>query len=333
MKAAFYQRRGDPSTVLQVGARPVPVPGDGELLVRVAYSAVHPADVKRRAGLLGNDTYDEIIPHSDGSGTVVAVGSGIMPAEWLNQDVWVYNAQRGRPFGTAAEYVALPVGQCRRVVGGYGLRDVGGIGIPMLCSHAAVFHCGPVQDKTVLVTGAAGAVGRNAVQWARWGGARRIVAVVRDDRQAALARQLGAHESLVLCPGEAMPDSTLASVDAVDLVVDVDIGRNAPWVPQTLAQFGVWSAFASSSAITLDFRSLTNRNAGIRFIQTHSLAQHELDRALLDIDRIHADRAVVHQNGPVFPLDDIAQAHALVEQGRAASTVLISITESATCQS
>lgn len=328
MKAAYYRQKGDPFAVLHVGSRPTPVPGDAELLVRVAYSAVHPADAKRRAGLLGNDSFDEIIPHSDGSGTVVAAGTHIVPAEWVGKQVWMYNAQRGRAHGTASEYVALPVRQCRLVPSGYSLRDAAAIGIPMLCSHAAVFHAGAVKGKTVVITGAAGAVGRNAIQWARWGGARRIFAVVRNASQAALAMRLGATESLICCAEDTAPAGLPGGQGFADLVVDVDIGRNASWVQRILGPSGVWSAFASSVPIALDFRSLVNCNATIRLVQTHSLKPEEVQRALDDIDLIHADRAVLHHTGPVFPLEEIARAHALFEEGqRPQSTVLISIGE------
>ncbi len=75
MKAAFHRKVGNANEVLQIGERPVPVWARTEPLVRVAYSAVHPAGVKRRARILPATPYYEIIPHSDGSGTVVAVGA------------------------------------------------------------------------------------------------------------------------------------------------------------------------------------------------------------------------------------------------------------------
>jgi len=45
------------------------------------------------------------------------------------------------------------------------------VGVPVLTAHRSVFAAGPVTGKVVLVTGGAGAVGRYAVQWAKWGGA------------------------------------------------------------------------------------------------------------------------------------------------------------------
>jgi hypothetical protein len=70
---------------------------------RVAFSGVNPGDVKKRQDAFGvGMPYPRVIPHSDGSGTVDAVGKGIWQ-EWIGRSVWCYGAQSYRPFGTAAE--------------------------------------------------------------------------------------------------------------------------------------------------------------------------------------------------------------------------------------
>lgn len=78
MKAAWYVGQGDASEVLRVGERPEPVPGDGEVRVRVRFSGVNPGDTKKREGWLGSaKPYPEVIPHSDGAGVVDQVGAGV----------------------------------------------------------------------------------------------------------------------------------------------------------------------------------------------------------------------------------------------------------------
>ena len=79
MKAACYQTTGAAKDVLTVEDVPDPEPSPGEVLVRVAVSAVHPSDVKTRAGARGPMTFPRVIPQSDGAGRIIGVPPG---TEW-----------------------------------------------------------------------------------------------------------------------------------------------------------------------------------------------------------------------------------------------------------
>jgi NADPH:quinone reductase-like Zn-dependent oxidoreductase len=107
MKAAWFESFGPARDVLVVGELDRPEPGPGEVLVKLAASAVNPSDVKKRMGsapsLLDGGL---VIPHSDGAGVIESVGDGVS-ADRIGERVWVYQAQHGRRFGTAAGYVAL----------------------------------------------------------------------------------------------------------------------------------------------------------------------------------------------------------------------------------
>jgi NADPH:quinone reductase len=107
MQAAWFDRFGPACDVLRVGDKAVPVAGPGDVLVRLRTSGVNPSDVKKRAGSAPNlldDGY--VIPNSDGAGVIEAVGEGV-EAKRIGEKVWVYQAQFGRRFGTAAQYVAV----------------------------------------------------------------------------------------------------------------------------------------------------------------------------------------------------------------------------------
>ena len=113
MKAAIYQRIGDPS-VLEVVDRPVPEPGPGEVLVRVAVSGVNPTDWKSRQGdgparrrAAGR------CPHQDGAGRGRGGGHGV-DAALVGERVWIWEAAWQRPWGTAAEYTVVPARQVVR---------------------------------------------------------------------------------------------------------------------------------------------------------------------------------------------------------------------------
>jgi NADPH:quinone reductase len=85
-----------------------PRPAPGEVLVRVRASGVNPGEVKKRADWMGFGIgYPRVNLHSDGAGTIEEVGEGLSPSR-VGERVWVWGAQSGRPFGTAAQYAALP---------------------------------------------------------------------------------------------------------------------------------------------------------------------------------------------------------------------------------
>ncbi len=192
MQAAFYERTGPAGDVLTVEDIPAPVPGPGEVRVKVAWSGVNPSDVKSRAGSRTKSLpYPRIVPHSDGSGVVDQVGPDV-PSTRIGERVWVWNAAWMRPFGTAAQYVVLPSGQAVLLPAKTEL-DVGAcLGIPALTAYHAVTADGGVANKNVLIAGGAGAVGHYAIQFARIKGAKQIIATVSGEEKAALAREAGA---------------------------------------------------------------------------------------------------------------------------------------------
>jgi acetyl-CoA acetyltransferase len=167
MRVVWYERKGPAREVLQHGELPTPEPGAGEVRVRVHASGINPSDTKNRSGWGGNTAmpFPRVIPHQDGAGVIDAVGAGV-PAARVGERVWVYEAQLGRPFGTAAEWVVVPAEKAVRLPAGTDFAAGACLGVPAMTAHYAVFADGPVQGQTILVTGGAGAVGNYAVQWA-----------------------------------------------------------------------------------------------------------------------------------------------------------------------
>ncbi len=108
MQAAWYEHRGPARDVLVVGHMADPEPCAGEVRIRLAFSGINPGDVKKRSGWQGAPMpYPRVIPHSDGSGVVDALGAGVANLR-LGQAVWCYAAQSYRAFGTAAQQVVVP---------------------------------------------------------------------------------------------------------------------------------------------------------------------------------------------------------------------------------
>ena len=74
MKAVWYERTGPAADVLTFGDMPMPVPGPGEVLIRLQASGVNPADAGRRAGTYARMEFPRVIPNSDGAGLIEQVG-------------------------------------------------------------------------------------------------------------------------------------------------------------------------------------------------------------------------------------------------------------------
>jgi NADPH2:quinone reductase len=130
--------------------------------VRLHASGVNPSDWKIRKGGFGRGLIAPlVIPHSDGAGVIDAVGAGV--DERIGERVWIWNGQWKRPYGTAAEYIALPAEQAVRLPAGVDFAAGACLGIPALTALWALRRAGLLSKSNVLVSGGAGAVGHYAV--------------------------------------------------------------------------------------------------------------------------------------------------------------------------
>jgi len=145
MKAAWYEKQGAARDVLVVGEMDDPKSRAGEVRIRIAFSGVNPGDVKKREDAFGvGMPYPCVIPHSDGSGTVDAVGEGVS-GEWVGRRVWCYGAQSYRPFGTAAEYTVVPLKQVAPLPTDVPLEQGACLVITGITAHRAVHVAGWVE--------------------------------------------------------------------------------------------------------------------------------------------------------------------------------------------
>ena len=306
---------------------PEPHAGPGEVRVHLATSGVNPSDVKRRGGWRGQQMpFDRIVPHSDGAGVIDEVGDGVGSAR-MGERVWVYNAQWKRPFGTGAEYVALPAAQAVHLPDGSGFPAGACLGIPGMTAHRCVFADGAVEDKTVLVTGGAGSVGFYAVQLAKWGGAT-VITTVSSGAKAEVAASAGADHVLNYreddVAGRIMEISDGAGVDHI---VEVDFGANLPVGDAVLKRHGVIVTYASMSKPqpVLPFYSLMVRNVLIRFVFVYEEPPAKLARATRDIDTCLEEGFLRHLIAERFPLGETAAAHVAVESGRLIGNAVIDV--------
>ena len=323
MQAAWYERNGPADEVLVVGEMPTPEPGPGEVRVRLAWSGVNPSDVKSRARrpLIA----PRIVPHSDGSGVIDAVGAGV-PAARLGQRVWTWNAQWKRPMGTAAGFVTLPSEQAVDLPASVSLEAGACLGIPGLTAVQAVRLAAPQPGQTVLVTGAGNAVGHLVVQLARRLGAR-VIGTAGSDPRRALALQSGAIEVVDYRQPEAVRQVLdLTGGAGVDLIIDMDFSGTAAWLPQgVLRPHGRVVCYGSNNPgeVTVDFRTLLFQSIACQFFVVYELTPGDRAACIAELRaRLEAGQLDIH-TGSQWALTDIAQAHRCVESGASLGTVLV----------
>lgn len=326
MKAVWYEGFGPAADVLVHGEMPTPAPQAGEVLVRLHASGVNPSDVKLRAGARPGATmaWPRIVPHSDGAGVIEAVGSGVEPAR-VGQRVWVWNGQWRRPFGTAAEYIALPAGQAVPLPDGTGFAEAACFGIPAMTAWAAVLGDGPVAGQWVLVTGGAGSVGRYAVQMARLAGARVITTV----SGAAKAAHAGPADHVINYREEDVAARVLEITGGrgINRVVEVDFGANVAVTEKVIAERGTIAAYASAAAMApvIPFYPLMFRNTRLWMLIVYLLDPEMRRRGEAQLATWLEQGALSHAVAMTFPLAETAAAHRAVEAGEKLGTVVVEI--------
>jgi NADPH:quinone reductase len=327
MRAAFYERLGAAHDVLRIGELPTPAPGHGEVRVRLAWSGVNPSDVKsRRGGASGSMPFPRVVPHSDGAGTVDAVGAGV-PAARVGERVWTWNAAWGRPFGTAAEYVVLPAEQAVRLPDGVDLAVGACLGIPALTAYHAVVTDGGVVGKRVLVAGGAGAVGHYAVQLARLLGARQVLSTVSGAEKGALAKAAGADVVVNYRTDDVVQRvRTATEGEMVDRIIEVDYAANVALDLDLVRPDGEIVVYGSGRPeIPVPFGPMIRKNVGVRFFIVYNLRPDVRTRETAHLTAMVERGDLAHNIAERLPLARIADAHEMVERGSATGNVVLSI--------
>jgi NADPH:quinone reductase len=324
MKAALYDRHGTARDVLRVEEVDRPEPGPGEVRVKVEVSGINPTDWKSRSGATARPIDGFQIPHHDGAGVIDLVGEGVDPAR-IGQRVWLWLAAGGRRWGTAAEWTVVPQWMAVPLPQGVSAELGASLGVPAVTAHRCLFADGPIEGKTVLVAGGAGAVGHFAIELAKHAGAR-VITTVSGPEKAELAEKAGA--DLVVNyrePDTADQISTFAGAGGVDHVVEVALGANLQLdlavIARPDARIVCYAAEATDPAMPV--RACMNVNVIVRFVLLYGLPQEALERAAKDITAALADGALTELPATKFPLDEIAAAQDAVEAGSVGKVLVI----------
>ncbi|TLX56658.1 NADP-dependent oxidoreductase [Stutzerimonas nosocomialis] len=216
MKAMIYERYGDPD-VLKLGERPAPKVAPGEVLIRVRRAAVNPVDWKLMSGALDGamQTFFPVTPGWDVAGVVEAVGFDV-PEFSPGDEVMAYARKDFVHDGTYAELATVPARSVTRKPASLDWDQAAAIPLAGLTAYQLLTRLHTGEKDLVLVHAAAGGVGIQAVQIARYLGAR--VIGTASEKNHAFLRSLGVEP---VAYGEGLVERVRAlAPEGVDVVVD-----------------------------------------------------------------------------------------------------------------
>jgi NADPH2:quinone reductase len=326
MRAAFYTEQGPARAVFKVGNQPTPEPGPGEVKVRLRTSGVNPSDWKVRKGGFGLGLAGPvIIPHSDGAGMVEAVGVGVA-ASRLGERVWIWNGQWKRDFGTAAEYITLPSVQAVRLPDNIDFVQGACLGVPALTAMRAIRLVQAGANDTVFIAGGAGAVANLAIQIAKARGAK-VVTTVSDDLKANYAREAGADE-VINYRNEDVGARVKAATNGqgVSAVLEMDLTRNARYYPEILGPRAIVAVYGMSGPETaLPSLWLMRNSVTVRFLYVYEVPEAERLEDIEELTNLLKRSALVSSIAQRYPLEQAADAHDAVEDGKFIGKVVLDI--------
>jgi len=315
MRAAVVSEFGGPECI-GIEDLPKPVPGEGEVRVRVHYAPVNPTDLMLRSGLQAaafQAVPQPWIPGLEFAGVIDEIDS---PQDGLDVGDAVMGivSPRRAQGGSQAEYVIVPRDAIAAAPQELGLEAASMIPMNGLTAAMIIDQLEPSSSKTVLVTGGAGVLGGYVIQLARRAG----MSVIGHGRPAdlALLKELGATsvvsgdedlaESVTkLAPGgvDGLVDTALLGTQAEDLLRDGGISvqvlpRKLPENPRILRRsVNVLNAYESPGSLTAKVRARG-----------------------LDV--------LTPRVASIVPLDEVSHAHQLVEQGGLRGRIILDLTGS-----
>lgn len=308
MKAIIVDKFGDPE-VMQIQEVPDPVPGQGQVLVRLHAAGVNPVDCYIRSGLYSQQAHLPYTPGLDGAGVIEAIGSGVSHRR-VGDRVYIAWSLTG----TYAEKVLCTEAQTHRLPEGISFAQGAAIGVPYGAAYRALFQkAHALPGEHLLVHGASGGVGIAAVQLARAAGLR-VIATAGSERGRQLVLEAGAHA--VLDHHEAhhlAKTGELTCGLGVDVILEMLANVNLGDDLAALAPGGRVVVVGSRGRVEIDPRDAMVREAVIFGMTLFSASERELAS-------MHAAFAAGLENGTLRPV--VSREFALADAARAHHDVM-----------
>ena len=297
--------------MLRTTTRPVPEPGAGEVLIRLAWAGVNRPDALQRAGMYAPPPTASDLPGLEGAGEIIACGAGV--SGWQVGDTVCALL----PGGGYAEYVTTPAAHCLPVPAGMNLREAACLPETCFTVWSNVFGRGGLKGgERFLVHGGSSGIGTTAIQMAHAFGAR-VFATAGSAEKCAVCERLGAERAINYREEDFV--EVLKAEGGADLILDMVGGDYLPRNVKALADDGrlVQIAFLQGPKVELNFAQVMMRRLTI----TGSTLRPQSDLAKARIaEGLRAHVWPLIEAGKIapvmdseFPLAEAAAAHARME--------------------
>ena len=322
MRVVEISKPGGPE-VLAPATRPMPVPGPGQVLLKVAFAGVNRPDAAQRAGTYDPPKGASDLPGLEASGEVAAVGSGVSGLAVGDKVCALL------PGGGYAEYAVTPAAHCLPVPRGMGMREAACLPETYFTVWTNVFMRGRLQaGETFLVHGGSSGIGTTAIQLASAMGAR-VFATAGSAEKCRVCEELGAERAINYREEDFV--EALKGEGGMNLILDMVGGDYIPRNIRALAEDGrlVQIAFLNGPKAELNFalvmvKRLTITGSTLR--PQSDLAKAEIASALrervwplLDAGRL---KPVMDSE---FPLEDAAGAHERMESSAHIGKIVLEV--------
>jgi NADPH2:quinone reductase len=312
MRAVEISAPGGPE-VLRLVERPVPRPGYGQILIRIAWAGVNRPDALQRAGAYAPPPTASDLPGLEAAGEVAALGPGV--SGWQVGDAVCALL----PGGGYAQYAVTPAAHALPVPAGMGLKEAACLPETFFTVWSNVFMRGQLRaGERFLVHGGSSGIGTTAIQLARLKGARAF-ATAGSTRKCRACRELGAERAINYREEDFV--EVLRAEGGADLILDMVGGSYIPRNIRALADEGrlVQIAFLQGPKVELNFAQIMTRRLALTGSTLRPQSDLAKARIAEELRREVWPLLEAGRLGPVmdseFPLAEAAQAHARMEAG------------------
>ncbi len=326
MRAIEISKPGE-ADVLTVGERPMPAPGRGEVLVRVAAAGVNRPDVAQRKGVYPPPPGASDIPGLEIAGEVVALGDEA--GEFAVGDA-VCALVAG---GGYAEYCVAPVPQTLPVPEGLDMAAAAGVPETFFTVWSNIFdRAGFAPGESVLIHGGSSGIGTTAIQLCKAFSASAIYTTVGSSEKAAFCEQLGATKAIDY-KTQSFDEEIKALTDkaGVDVILDMVggeyLGRNVSIMKPDgrlvqIALMGGAKAEVNLGRIMMNRLTVTGSTLRARSVEFKGRIAAALRENVWPLLESGDVAPVIHRT---FALEDAAAAHALMEESSHIGKIILTV--------
>jgi NADPH2:quinone reductase len=325
MTAIEISTPGGPE-VLVATQRPVPTPGHGELLLKVAFAGVNRPDVIQRKGLYPPPPGASDLPGLEVSGVVVSVGAGVDPELLGTRQCALVSG------GGYAEYCLARVDVCLPVPAGMEMAEAAALPETLFTVWHNVFERGyAAPGETILIHGGTSGIGTMAIKLGKLFDLNVIVTCGSDDKCAA-AQAIGADHAINYNSADFVAEvKAITDGAGVHLVLDMVAGGYVARNLQCLREDGRHVTIAVQGGMTAELNMayimsrrlmLTGSTLRPRTTEFKALLAQEISATVWPMV---CDGALRPEMDRIFPLNDAAGAHAYMESGAHVGKILLEV--------